>query len=1188
MPEGPGWALAARAGFRFESLTASRQFCSIYARGCDNWTNLSVIAVDMSVPELVNALCHHLAARDDQPYTSNFASTKKVFRETLYKRYRDVAFSQLLGMSTGAARRRGTGWNGADDERPAEGRSNAQALDRLREMLLASNAGSAWGAARVHARHSVVVAETNGGFVFSCSEGARVYQFLELLATTWPEDDIEEELRAKRDAWSAHVGRGTLVEDPPNAHFVPGLVGLRDVVGCAEAVRLGISGADLDGEDRQIIPAARGWFDDTRGGNAHGSPGRPPNVTRNADQEHTPTTTPRTEQAKPFAYQPSRSPVKVPIGSLFMDRSPGKMTAFDPSGPCDDREELAGKLRQRNKARMDVLNQLDAISVSTAVDSSMFGRDTLSIVDRNPPPRIYKETVTFWNGEESEIAREALLALGGVRSSLSKLRGRLLMPQALPRPASAHILRSMVEASRARYIVEDFVIPIVKESDQRAGDPISHAFAHGLKHMLDGVNTDLLKVEMQDVNSWMQPVGLKLQAGVDACGAEYHGMGMSILQLAHATDNSRTSLLFLASYFGDSGDAVENRDGDTSGAPGAHDDPGKGAAGNACRSFPRGRALLEFLHASAQSCVDGPCAGIAHCLFLRSLAPYLSHVSRWAFGVEHLTAADTFAATLSSEYYMSALGDTLGPAHIPSFFSARMRRDLMVAGTQLRLLDAWKHGAMTHGADMEMEVSSFLIDAMQKIDSEGNMHGERGKGTESVPGTTRGRPESGSRWFTSDANLDPWNFGMPDTGDGDGSSSLLPAPPSSYPAPKAAVSTRRAIFEHILDDDARHVSISVLLECHIGGILQRQASLVSRACVRLFVDQQQLDSLSAIRFLRNALMGFAGDFSSEFVRALDLSILELEPMTGHKARAMVSAAASYSCLQDTPLSGHLTASLLPDGENAICLVEDAFSYSTEYSDAIRIKAPYMSSMAPMLVPPVGHAAYDCINVSFHAPGLLGAIISDDTMTAYSAIFSMNIRLRRALIALDTINRATLMGRHEKMKCARGDFRMPWAERYKTFKSFCLSCGVHLDGVAHMYLACCSGTAWETVERAEAEDIHSLIKIHKRYVYSAAGRIISACDSPAIKLGIESMLDAILELRDTIERAGGRAAPSRGAAGGVARGHAEPIFEDPTHWQNIKRLMLKYERGRLGTLNRTSRPLTTTERIRNDLLTSLAH
>lgn len=274
----------------------------------------------MSVPELVNALCHHLAAREAQPETSNFAPTKQAVRETLYKRYRDVAFSHLLGIGTSASGRRWAGWNGADDERPADRRSNAQALDRLREMLVATrsrNFGNAASGACMRTRSSMVVAETDGGFVFSCSEGARVYRFLELLATTWPEDDGEEELRSRRDAWSAHVGRGILVEDPPNARFVPGLVGLRDGVGCAEAARLGI-----DGEDRRIIPSARGWF--SNGGNLNGSPRRPPNATPSADLEHTPTTTPRTELAKPFAYQPSRSPVKVPIGSLFMDRSPGK------------------------------------------------------------------------------------------------------------------------------------------------------------------------------------------------------------------------------------------------------------------------------------------------------------------------------------------------------------------------------------------------------------------------------------------------------------------------------------------------------------------------------------------------------------------------------------------------------------------------------------------------------------------------------------------------------------------------------------------------------------------------------------------------------------------------------------------------------------------------------------------------
>ena len=1169
----------------------------------------------MSVPELVNALCHHLSALNDQPNT-NFASTNKAVRDTLYKRYRDIAFSELLGLGTAAARRRGAGWgaenNAENNAQSAEGepvrskpgRRTSRVLDGLRERLLVGDGRKRSG------RSSVIVAETGGGFVFSCTEGEGVYRFLELLATTWPEDVEEEELRARRDAWEAHVGRGILVDEPPSAAFLPGLVALRDVMDGASAIDEIGSGGCFGHDHRRIVPEMRGWFETFGGKQANQSPGPSPRRKADVGEDQTPTTTPRTvymAEARPFAYQPSRSPVKVPIGSLFMDSSPGKMTAFD-AGYSSSGEESARKLLHQHgtdhsQARQDALSRLEATKCDRPCESTLFGMGTLSIVNRDSlvSPRIIKEAMTLWNGEESEIAREALLALGGVRSSLSKLRGRLMMPQALPRPASAHILFSMVEAATARYLVEDFVMPVLKERDvERAKDPVSNAFAHELKHILEDVDRELVKVEMEEVNSWMQPVGLKMKAGLDAWGAEYHGMGMSILQLAHATAKSRASLLFLASYFDDGRGATED----------GHDRAFHGSASEADARqtycwFPRGKDLLEFLYSSAQYCAEGEQAGISKSLFLRSLAPYLVLVSRWAFGTEQMTSKDPFLAPLSSEFSMVALGDTLGPASFPSFFSPEMQRDLMVAGTQLRLLSQWQRSDNSEDLEAGTEIPSLFSGLNRMKDDVACSRGEENGAGGGDPLPAGQKLHAPSRWFTTgpspgDLELrDAYAISMNSNSlkeDSDVPSWLSPATP---PAERlVGLSTRRALFEHVLETEANHASISVLLDSYIGGVLRKQALLVSRTCVRLFVDHQQLNTLSVIRFLRNALMGVAGDFSSELVRSLDASILGLEPMTALKARAAVYAASSNSCLHDSPFVEHLTAGLLPEGENAVSIVEDAFSYSTDYSDVIRMKTPYMSSMAPMLVPPTGQAAYDCIHVSFVAPGLLAAIISEDTMTAYSAIFSMNVRLRRALLALETMSRATTMGRHEKMKCTRGDFELPWAERFKTFRAFCLSCHVHLDAIAQMYLACCSGADWNLVERSfsseageldmdhcfEAADVHTLIKIHKRYVYGAASKITSACDSPAIKLGIESMIDAVLELRDTVEQAGRR--HDRRLDG---RHSVQHVFDDLTHWQEIKRLMLAYERGRLGALrlmNQSWRPLNEKEKFRFDFLSAL--
>jgi len=1226
----------------------------------------------MSVPELVNALCHHLATQYERDGL-NFNSTKTTVRETLYKRYKDVAFSELLGLGASSRRRRGSGWESlpavarrddADRIEADRGRSRSRSrsgssrtVERLREMLISPMAErrarrlKAAGSAGPTAG-SMVVVETDDGFVFQCSEGENVFRFLAKLATTWPEDD-DEEVQARREARSAHVGRGALLDDAPNPNFVPGLESIwdsSDASGVGYRGDDGVRGRGRDGNRRDgggtIVPAPRGWFDANRG-----PPGSRQRATATQTTQNTLTTTPtttstatpRTELAsgKPFAYQPSRSPVKVPIGSLFMDRSPGKMTSFDARIGLEDSPR---KLRRRREdARRGVLDSLKRLDVGNA-SGSLFRDGALSIVDNagkgdrdrdiSEGSRVCKETTSLWNGEESEIAREALMALGGVRSSLSKLRGRLLMPLALPRPASVHILSSMVEASVARYLVEDFVDPILKERDtERARDPVSNALAHGLKRVLEDIDKDLVRVEMEEVNSWMQPIGLKMREGVEVRGAEYHGLGMSILQLEHATAKARRSLLFLASYLDARGGSEDEEDVDDEDDDDDDDERGTGGF-----NIPRGVALLERLHQAAQYSLEGEQAEIAKRLFLGSLAPYLSLISRWAFGIEDLTDADPFTAPLSSEYAIgtSALRETLGPASVPSFFPAETRRDLIVSGTQLRLLYSWwreDEDGFALGEALGNDVSSFFVDAGRGKpeqpwcrDEASGDEMEDNELSEPDELNERGglRNDERERWFATgrrppgimDTREDEGGGGLgataammdvafdaePTTASlGVQTAPVVPTTASKPPPPpngalSAAALNRRALLERTLEAEAEHVSVSVLLESAVGGLLRRQAALVSSACVRLFVDQHRLNTLDVVRFLRNTLMGFAGDFTSELVRAMDASILTLEPMTAHKARTAVFTALTNSCLTGSPYAGHLTASLLPKGENAVALVEDAFSYGAEDSDAVRIKAPYMSSMAPMLVPPVGHDACDCIHVSFVAPGLLAAIVSEDTLVAYSAIFSMNVRLRRAMLALEAVQRATMMGRREKMECVRGDFELPWAERFKTFRAFCFSCSSHLNAVARMHRACCSGSAWEALrgaleagaERAgavvvaETNDIHTLIQFHKRFVYRAASRITSSCNSPAVKLGLETMFDAVLDLRSALDN------PARG----VGDRSAQRIFEDPSHWQAIKRAMLAYDRGRVGALKARARSresriaLTETESILSELLSEL--
>jgi hypothetical protein len=992
------------------------------------------------VPELVKALCHHLAClHDRQP---NFASTRRSLRETLFARYRDVAFSELLGFGASFQRCEKSLWNS-----PIDGENDIASplvLGRVKDLLVCRTTETA-----------LVVSDE--GYSFACSEWEQLYRFLVLLATTFPEDDEQDAFVSLEDK-TLMMGRGALLDDGPDVDFIPGLVPLS-----CESLKRTPKTTEVSPES---IPGPRGWF---LGDSTHDE------VTYNRMTGGNP---------KPFVYKPSRSPVKIPLGSLFVNRSPGKMTAFENLGNAylsDSPSKVRG-----SRVVVDSLSEID-IDTPRKKRSPYFG----PLPTENRSVHVEREKACLWNGEESEIAREALLALSGVRSSLNKLLGRLLMPQTLPRPATVHILSSIACASEGRSVVEGYVFMIIKKDVEIPKDPVSRAFAHGIKGILAEIDKELVNIEMQGVKSWMQPVGLKIKDGVGARGAEFHGMGMSILQLEHATADLRSIIVFLASYFEDRASLTD--------------------FGHDYDAFPNGKELLEFLHKAAQQFLDGMQAEIAKRLFMAALVPYISLISRWAFGVESLTNDDYFAEPLSSEFSISALKGTLGPVCIPSIFSFGTRKDLIVSGTQLRLLYLWKRG------------SEFNSDLLQL-----NPHG-----------SGRDTLGCGFSWFD----------GYPEPpSDGYLHHSCRKDRPigSSRLNPMANLH----VFENMLD--VKGESISVLLESTVGRVLRRQSRLVSQACINLFVDQ--IKAIEVINFLRNSLMGFAGDFTSEFVRNLDASVFSLEPISANRANSAVFVACTNSCLKYSPHAKLLAASLVPKGENAINLVEDAFSYSPIYSDAIRIKSPNYSSMTQVLVPPVGHDAYDCIHVTFRCSGPLGAIISDDTLTAYSSILSMNVRLRRAILALECIERAIITARSTWIRC---DFELPWAERFKTFRAFCFSCHRHLLSVQNTYRDYCSGNEWELVQRAFSESssetkdgdisIHKLVQIHKRYVYQAAGRIVSEGNSPASKRGLEIMVTAIIDVRNTIENA------LRTCDHSIQR-----VFEDPSHWYDIKRSMLVYE------------------------------
>lgn len=1117
----------------------------------------------LSVPQLVGALCYYLAVKDSEHiYLENILRRSKV-REALYRLYRNVAFSQLLGLDKPTEQRSKDAWaapggstardmNSEDllhvTSQWKETNANLR-VSRLKDVLVgAAGDGSLEGISfqgdgqcegtggaketKIQNRCDLVIPNGFEGssmprqMTFLCSEGENVFKFLDCLKGSDGNELKDEHYLASEEAWlhtndrqdteyfvEHGLNRGTFASEFPHPNFIPGPFQKHGE------------------EDRQFHnPEARGWFIDQQKDKSNIDAGDKVAKRKSDRDEFLP-------------YHPSRSPVKVSLGSLFLDKSPGKMTSFEITSFINTEEARKTSARKRISSQ----GLQDKYSVN---GSNIDGR----------PASCSVEAIKIWSGEESEIAKDALLALCGVRTSLSKLRGRLMLPQALPRPATLSILASIEKAASSRACIEYYINRVLFENLKEPQDPIRYALAHSLKDILLDVDTDLVKFEIDESKNWVQPlgikdnlnrndIGLKLntfmvnsahpvgEASRDAKvnGAEYHGAGVSILSLAHATAGNQTMLFFLESFLDLEDIEAKNFD-----------------------ELPKGKILLEFIYEKSSK-LEGEQAQVARRLFLACMAPYISLISDWAFGIEKVNAGQCFIGTLDDDYsikipshdkQLSMTWTTgLGPSDIPSFFSEECKKSLIVAGTQLRLLYSASR-AVAGVRKLAISLSMLPSDIVKstsgihepwftytvKSDPHANMFDRKVQeffsATNMINNTVLQAKQSAiNTWFSSlDEDLEQSNETQIDA--------------------ESSIFNREA-FQDMVPDD---IPLSVLLETSIGSLLSTQARIVSRACLRLFIDH--LDTFGMIQYMRNIFMGFSGDFQSAFLRHIEPSINSLEQMTLHKVRTAVMLASSNSSLKDSVYAEKLHVSLLP-GENAVSLSEEAFAIFAKFSEVPRIKSPYHSAMKPMLVPPTGNNAFDCINLTLQPSWPLAAILSEDTVTAYSAIFCINIRIKRCLLALHYI---------QNVSCRRGLVKkllsvelVPWIAKFRIFRSFCFRATMHLCAISHYYQMCCSGNSWDFLKsifnRADKITIHELIKAHRQYVYEASGRIITCSRLPYIKQAIEGMVESILSLKFLLE--------------GKLRFHdIDSVFADEESWLDLKRFIAKYD-GLVDTLRQAS-------------------
>ena len=1069
----------------------------------------------LNVPQLIAALCYHLAVQDCENIY-NILSRSKV-RDDLYGAYKDVAFSQLFGLCQREGPS-GDPWTYTTDDLSLKSGEectigqgstvpeNAH-VAKLKDRLIHGIVGGPLGvdlqygnhdeteSQPIHFRCDLLIPDGfEGNYMaqqtsFLCSEGENVCKFLECLkGSVESEDSCGSDWYDGKQCDYVHnqdFNRGMFVNEIPDPEFFPGPLP-KDM-------------KDGRGYHR---PGPRGWFIEQHPGQK---------LAQNAQGVKSPSV------EATMVYQPSKSPVKVSLGSLFIDNSPGKMTLFEHTHPTTDTGE------GREASRRNVLRQLEAMSHDQTAQASSH---------KHPGAYILKSK-KLWGGEESEIAREALLAMSGVRASLSKLRGRLIMPQALPRPAIAPILSDMEKASSSRASIQCYINMVLQESSL---DPVSLALANSLKEVLNDIDKKLVALEMYESKNWVQPLGIasdtnsknslfsnysqmeRLEDSTTCShGAEYHGTGVSILSLAHATSQSQSILVFLESFL----DLCT-------------------ISQKSIRDYPRGRSLLEFLY-NKSVLLEGEQAQVTRRLFLAALSPFLSVIGSWAFGVEPLNEANCFVGLLSREYSVRLPNQSkeisgrwisgLGPSNIPSFFSDECNKSVLVSGTQLRLLYS-----VAQPANGESDCSSESC----------------------CPGNTK---QCDKHWFPCLEDL----HRQLHSSDQYKANVLIEHEKSDALKSKQEMMKSWLSSMEVYDVDevgpailnvdslesvsSSDIPLPVLLETSLGNVLKSQASMVSRACLHLFIDT--LDTFGLLQFMRNMFMGFTGDFQSEFLRILEPSVHSLEPLTLHKVISALRMASSNSCLHDSKYTEKLTVSLLP-AENAMSLAHEAFAHSSNFADVSRIKSPFHSAMRPILVPPTGFDAFDCINVSFDPSWPMAVILSDDTLTAYSAIFSMHLRLKRAHHALESIH-SLFCGRILVKELSSFEL-VPWIGRFKILCSLRFRASRHLEAILQFYQSHCCGESWNLLRSVCSQPldgsitIHDLIQAHREYIYGITGKMITCCNNPSMTNTIQEMLESILDLKGTLE-----------AKLREANGVKSAVFSDNSSWQDLKRQISKYNR-----------------------------
>ena len=564
-----------------------------------------------------------------------------------------------------------------------------------------------------------------------------------------------------------------------------------------------------------------------------------------------------TERGGPFKFDPSKSPVQVSLGTLFTTYKPGEMTFFDSSG-----------LKSVEKLRSDALSY----DVGTEEQHQKIGQHESEMLI----------------GEESELARDALLALYGIRTSLFKLRGKLMVPEALSRPASASILLEVERASTSRQELKEFVtkgFSYAFENDDR----ILYALVSCVRDILFSIDRELMEMEFGKSYRWVQRLRVapethaekvdnllmissssksKSNAQDSPKGAMIDGIGISLLQLAQSTAGIQSKMKFLSNFLRTSDILSES---------------------TSPFNFPTGIKILEYIYRKGLS-IEGEHGVLVKSLMQSSLSPFLSVVNRWAFGTKSFENNRFLSGALSRYYVIecnsqwqeqrrkirSSSQVTIGIAELPNFISQDVRNSILMAGTQMRLLKALEE-KMDHVSSLIAILSSCHVDAKIQIDDSNRswfefqdclrQDTERGYG----PDEEAGRLKSVLREISESSRIhrkmvDDWVGCLSDG--------------MAFPDEKESLANQTNLeisgIKGLGKQALNLPSLSSLLDVLFGEKLIKHSLAVSRACISLF---DHLELFAVLQFMRNVFMGLIGDFQFEFAKTLDELIMNLEPLT---------------------------------------------------------------------------------------------------------------------------------------------------------------------------------------------------------------------------------------------------------------------------------------------------------------------